>query len=335
MAMQNVPRCLAFRLLCWGMVLLPFPCLTAGDSSSVPSGKPASTHPALEEWRVLKREVGEIVAMPAGPEQIDRCRAFLKKHPDFQDIYPLLNVLVADWLAVPENDRAYAVQLLERMAALSDRGYGLENLLLVDRFYLPYHLSPESALRLLAMSRKEIEEVRRLVPLESDAGIRSQMVPDWSEFHLLVDEGRVLLQAGDASGALAKLLEVERKRDDGGASIQLRDAQGKILKTFPGWDPLSNWMNLAMAQAYAALGKLDAAKERLARVGGEGGVLGAIQGPKEDLATQLKVVARTAGEIRGDPLVAPDFDLEDLDGKHVRLSDYKDKIVLVMIWATW
>ena len=34
-------------------------------------------------------------------------------------------------------------------------------------------------------------------------------------------------------------------------------------------------------------------------------------------------------------LLAPDFTFPGLDGKMVNLSDYRGKVVLVNIWATW
>jgi len=39
------------------------------------------------------------------------------------------------------------------------------------------------------------------------------------------------------------------------------------------------------------------------------------------------------GDVRGK--VAPDFELTSLDGKRVKLSDYRGKAVLLNFWATW
>jgi peroxiredoxin len=43
--------------------------------------------------------------------------------------------------------------------------------------------------------------------------------------------------------------------------------------------------------------------------------------------------ALLGGDVRG--MQAPDFDLKTLDGKEVKLSDYRGKAVLVNFWATW
>lgn len=47
------------------------------------------------------------------------------------------------------------------------------------------------------------------------------------------------------------------------------------------------------------------------------------------LYTSVKIVPINVG------LPAPDFTFPDVDGKMVSLSDYKGKVVLVNIWATW
>jgi len=42
---------------------------------------------------------------------------------------------------------------------------------------------------------------------------------------------------------------------------------------------------------------------------------------------------RAGADLKGQP--APQFDLKDLQGKNIRLSDYRGKVVLLNFWATW
>ncbi|EPR10194.1 TlpA family protein disulfide reductase [Ruminiclostridium papyrosolvens] len=50
--------------------------------------------------------------------------------------------------------------------------------------------------------------------------------------------------------------------------------------------------------------------------------------PPQDTALQSQAAQSTK-------IMAPDFTLKDIDGKTVKLSDYKGKIVILNFWAVW
>ena len=47
------------------------------------------------------------------------------------------------------------------------------------------------------------------------------------------------------------------------------------------------------------------------------------------------VIAFSPASVLGQKGKAPQFELKDINGRIVRLSDYKGKVVLVNFWATW
>jgi peroxiredoxin len=51
--------------------------------------------------------------------------------------------------------------------------------------------------------------------------------------------------------------------------------------------------------------------------------------------TGYSSTVRAAVKAEQDRKPAPDFNLKDADGKAVKLSDYKGKVVLLNFWATW
>jgi peroxiredoxin len=58
------------------------------------------------------------------------------------------------------------------------------------------------------------------------------------------------------------------------------------------------------------------------------------------LLTGVRMARTKAGVVKMKPVgkngsVAPDFQLKSLDGKQVRLSDFRGKAVLLNFWATW
>ncbi|MDP2911458.1 MAG: TlpA disulfide reductase family protein, partial [Candidatus Omnitrophota bacterium] len=52
-------------------------------------------------------------------------------------------------------------------------------------------------------------------------------------------------------------------------------------------------------------------------------------GPEKGISQQEAVVKKTGFKI------APEFTLKDIGGAEIKLSDFKDKVVIIDFWATW
>ena len=49
----------------------------------------------------------------------------------------------------------------------------------------------------------------------------------------------------------------------------------------------------------------------------------------------LLIIALVPASVLGQTVKAPQFKLTDINGRTVRLSDYRGKVVLINFWATW
>jgi len=53
------------------------------------------------------------------------------------------------------------------------------------------------------------------------------------------------------------------------------------------------------------------------------------------IALAATVIALSPARVSAQEVKAPRFELKDLNGRRVRLSDYQGKVVVINFWATW
>jgi thiol-disulfide isomerase/thioredoxin len=58
-------------------------------------------------------------------------------------------------------------------------------------------------------------------------------------------------------------------------------------------------------------------------------------GCSKNNGNENKPISKETSKITGDNNKAPEFTLASIDGKDIKLSDYKGKVVIVDFWATW
>ena len=333
------------RLTAFGLLLAAFlhspPCIAGQESASQGSGAPRAEKSSvaqaqnmtLDDWRIIKNKVSEIFKLPQGPERIAACEAFLKEYPGSPQTSGLLSLLVADTLETGGYDPAHVVELLEKLAASSVRND--ETLSIVEDYYLPYHLSPQSAWRVLVNTRHALEANGELGRNTNEYPFSRGSGSADLQSQLLLDEGRVLLELKDYKAALKKLQESEERRKKQGGVVSVREASGGKLRYLPSQEGDLNWLYLSMAEAYAGLGNRAAAAGRLQWVRGTGSPSELFDERSDRLRSDLEIPAVVSTGVRGEPMAAPEFTLDDLKGNKVRLADFRGKTVLIGIWATW
>ncbi|HEV8337677.1 MAG TPA: hypothetical protein VGR67_14785 [Candidatus Polarisedimenticolia bacterium] len=288
---------------------------------------------SLAEWRALRKAADDAMAAPRGPQRIRECEAFLRQHPNYHDPR-LYRVLVDDLVGTMRFDPAHVARILERWAAPEEDSY--LPVALVGMYYFRYHLPLDSAERLLKQAREALGREQAALEKESDPRAHEQTIYFDPRFEIELTEGRILLARRDAAGAVKKLREAEAIARDLGEIMTLRDSRREIVRELESGSQDVDRLYVSLSEGYARLGDRSSARRCLAKVRGGGDAESQeISREVEKLRRELKAAPPALAETRSEPMPAHEFTLDDLEGKPVSLSDYRGRVVLVMLWTTW
>jgi tetratricopeptide (TPR) repeat protein len=197
----------------------------------------------------------------------------------------------------------------------------------------------DSAERLLDKSKGILAEKRKALAAEEDPKRRQDLRARMSYIEPVIPliQGRILLARKNYPGALAALREAESLGNRTGlTSLLLLDDQDRMAGSLPMGASNSDWLNLSLAIASARTGESAGARRYLERVRGFLGPgnpeLGAAV---ESFRKEMNLPPPSRKEVRAEPVPAADFNLKDLEGQSVSLAQFRDRVVMVMFWASW
>jgi tetratricopeptide (TPR) repeat protein len=336
--------CQRFTPLIFGVLILGLSGTLAGAAATVPasSERPQATKPSpmsMEQWRAAQEEADSAMQAPRGEQRIARCEAFIEAHPDYPGLDQVLQALIDAYVDTRKFDPAKLAALLERYSATRSLYGSSEPENLVDGYYFEYKLPLESAERLMEKARAGIAAQRQALARQPESTSRSEALSRLAMREARADvlAGRLLLAREKYDAALTMLLKAEAEATQSGQyGLSAQDVAGKTVRAFLDGSTGADWINLSLAQAYARTGNRQEAVRRLEQVRDflpsffpETGKA------SEALRRELSLPPPAPREVRAEARPAADFKLKDLGGKEVSLSDFKDRVVLVMYWATW
>jgi hypothetical protein len=327
-------------------LLIPF-MMPAGDArakegqaekQAIPTG--GATAMSMEQWRETREAANAAMEAPRGDEKIASLEAFVKEHPGYPEQGWVLQSLVETYIDKGDFNPAHLASLLEQITTTETLYVNRKPEFLVTRYYFKHHLPMESAERLLAKARSEIADDRLKLSWETLPKKREEARDrlEFREFQLGLCEGRVLLEKRNYPAALEKLKQTEQLGDLSGRSgLLLQDSMGKTIRRFPTGGSDFDWLHLSLATAFLKTGNRREARARLDLVQNfSSSFYPEVAIEREALRKELGMPRASAGrEFRAPPKRAADFTLKDLEGKEVALSDFPNRVVLAMFWATW
>lgn len=309
---------------------------SAQDDSDAPAAAELNDAPpmSLDAWRKIKDEGKEAAKAQDLEDRIAQCKAFVSKHGEHQETSAVLTALADAMIEKGNYDSTELSKFIEQRCASEEEARDLPMELLRE-YHVKHKLPIDSAMRLLGEARSRIDqEWTDDVTNEKDekAKKRAALYLSYRKIQTFILEGRVLMQHGEANKALAALEKAHGASVSFPSDIVITDGGGKELRTLG--SGLLDDLHVLTAAALLELGRVEEAKEAFSRAVG---FVNDVEMRKMYADTRAELGLKGSGEkdITAEALPAQDFALKNLDGKTVKLSDYRGKVVLVTFWATW
>lgn len=309
---------------------------TAEQADAPPAAAQLDDTPpmSLDAWRTIGEE-GEAATKVADiGQRIEQCKTFVAKHGEHKETTKVLESLADAMVDSGSYDAAELAKFVEQRCA-SDEDAGQLPVELVREYHVKHKLPLDSALRLLGEARARIDdEWQEDVVREKDdkAKKRAEAWLSYRRIQTYMLEGRVNLQHGKPDAAMKALDKARAQSKTFPSDIEMLGAGGKKVGIVS--SGLLDELHVLTAATLLELGREEEAKSAFTRAVG---FVSDVEMREIYADTRKALGFSTAGDrtITAEALPAFDFTLEDLNGKKVKLSDYRGKVVLVTFWATW
>ncbi len=308
----------------------------SGDAAEAPPAAELNDAPpmSLEAWRKIKDEGASAAKAKDIGDRIAKCKAFVAKHGDHQETTVVLTALADAILEGGKYDAKELSKFIEQRCA-SDEDATQLPMELVREYHVKHNLPLESSLRLLEEARTRIaRDWDDDVTGEKDDNKKKRAAAylSYRKIQTYILEGRVYLQHGDPRKAAAALDKGHAQTVSFPSDIVMVGSDGKTKGTLG--SGLLDDLHVLTAAARLELGDKEGAREAFTRAVG---FVNDVEMRKlySDTRVALGLRSDNEQEITAEAEPAQNFELKDLNGKTVKLSDYRGKVVLVTFWATW